>query len=722
MFKDFMAGESFQMKKILLLIFFLAIGANSLFALDFKITKITGSVLFTNYTSKITLWYNCDERVTLSTAVYLSEDTIYSNDDNLIFSERKIYEKSTSSGWILNINGIGNAAGKYIIVRVNGEQSISEVNYRNNTIAIPVTIHEATYDVSVYQINGPSRVIIGNELSLVPYLKNLGDIDYAYDMSFYLSKDTIHDESDISLGNYVSSSPIKSEDYRYAYIKAATDTLKGKYYVLAIADPENKVDEVNEENNLFYKAVDFVEENFEQKAYSIENVSEYNSAGGIIEFSFYHSNIGTTVPTNNSNSIFTTAFYISLDSVFSSEDRLIGSKKGSVTSPGSRGAVVVSKTDGFVIPDSYMDTDSVYLICILDSEGTLVSNDRSNDTIFTKVYLNPPIAIVDVRVNNFNPHFWSNNISQGVSYNYHNSGVLFQFKSAFTPGLNVMNSGTLPASGVHVAMYLSEDTTLSNDDILIKKVDLGTIGAREGKNPTLSIDLSALDIAEGNYYFFYVENPDKLYDDLAIDNDTFYYPFCYKAAPLVDYFFEYSEVGPVEVEPGDTLSLRFYEMSNLYGYRSSDTKVFFSKDSVYDALDIEADYGGDIILPDDWSEDHVFVIISLNHDRFEPEEYYFNNFSIHKLSVNNPVITSMKEQVGELIAKIYPTIAKNVVNIDLNTNGEANVVVRNTYGALLLDKKFNDATILDIANFASGIYFIDILQGNTKYCWKIIKE
>lgn len=699
----------------------MTIGANSLCALDFKITGVTGSVLFSNYTSKITLWYNCDARVTLSTSVYLSEDTIYSGDDNLIYSERKTFDNSTTSGWVLDINAIGNATGEYIIVRVNGERTVSEVNYLNNTMAVPVTITEAAYDISVYQINGSSHVIIGNELSLVPYFKNLGDIAYPYDVSFYLSRDTTKDESDVSLGKYVSSSPIRSGEYKYTYIKAATDTLKGMYYVLAIADPENKVDEVNEENNFFYKAVNFVGENFEQKAYSIENISKYNSAGGEIEFSFYHSNIGTTVPASSSNSIFTTAFYISLDSVFSAEDRLIGSKKGSVTSPGSRGAVVVSKTDGFVIPDSYMDMDSVYLICILDSEGALVSNDRSNDTIFTKVYLNPPMAIVDVRVDNFNPHFWSNNIYQGVSYNYHNSGVLFQFKSAFTPGLNVMNSGTLPAS-VHVAMYLSEDTVLGSNDILIRKADLGTIGARETKNPALSVDLSDLGIAEGNYYLFYVENPDRLYDDLAIDNDTFYYPFCYKAAPLVDYFFEYSEVGPVEVAPGDVLSLRFYEMSNLYGYRSAGTKVFFSKDSVYDVQDVEADYGGDIVLPDDWTEDHVFVIISLNHDRLEPEEYYFNNFSIHKLSVNNPVITSEKRQAGELIAKIYPTIAKDVVNIDLNTNEEADVVVRNAYGAVLLDKKIYDTEVLDIAGFTSGIYFINILQGNTRYCRKIIKE
>ena len=77
--------------------------------------------------------------------------------------------------------------------------------------------------------------------------------------------------------------------------------------------------------------------------------------------------------------------------------------------------------------------------------------------------------------------------------------------------------------------------------------------------------------------------------------------------------------------------------------------------------------------------------------------------------------------------KIYPNPVVDNVNINIsNLNNENTVIeIRNNTGAIIYTNNSNDASInnnVSVEKLNSGIYFINIIQGNNKYTERIIKK
>jgi aminopeptidase N len=103
-----------------------------------------------------------------------------------------------------------------------------------------------------------------------------------------------------------------------------------------------------------------------------------------------------------------------------------------------------------------------------------------------------------------------------------------------------------------------------------------------------------------------------------------------------------------------------------------------------------------------------------------------NNWVINK--VTGPTFDSSLgfNEIGALVydIKIGPNPTKGVFAINSSQAIEGKVKIVDISGKILLDKKLESETTIDISAYANGIYLVKItdLNGNEKYSQKIIKE
>ncbi|NJM16094.1 MAG: hypothetical protein HC896_12625 [Bacteroidales bacterium] len=111
--------------------------------------------------------------------------------------------------------------------------------------------------VQIFIIDGilalQDEVAIGGQLNVEVKVKNIGNIysSSSY-IGYYLSADTLLDISDQYLGeDYVSG--LYGGGYSNEFIEYYVyDVDTGKYYLLVVADHENHIDELNEDNNMAF--------------------------------------------------------------------------------------------------------------------------------------------------------------------------------------------------------------------------------------------------------------------------------------------------------------------------------------------------------------------------------------------------------------------------------------------------------------------------------------
>lgn len=104
---------------------------------------------------------------------------------------------------------------------------------------------------------------------------------------------------------------------------------------------------------------------------------------------------------------------------------------------------------------------------------------------------------------------------------------------------------------------------------------------------------------------------------------------------------------------------------------------------------------------------------------------YNNNTGCYSLPSNviNYNTTGIKEKNEETELKIYPNPAKNELNIELNNHNKiSEYKIFNSTGQLMTTDKFTEKTLVNIQNYAQGMYFIIIALQDKILYKKIIKE
>ncbi len=135
----------------------------------------------------------------------------------------------------------------YLIVNADDERTITETNETNNTRAISILVGP---DLTLASIALPFSVAAGSTVSVTDSVKNIGSASAgASVIRFYLSANALFDSSDTFLGEQ----PVAAIGAGLTTGGTASVTippgLSGTYYLFAVVDAANQVEEASESNN-----------------------------------------------------------------------------------------------------------------------------------------------------------------------------------------------------------------------------------------------------------------------------------------------------------------------------------------------------------------------------------------------------------------------------------------------------------------------------------------
>jgi len=75
----------------------------------------------------------------------------------------------------------------------------------------------------------------------------------------------------------------------------------------------------------------------------------------------------------------------------------------------------------------------------------------------------------------------------------------------------------------------------------------------------------------------------------------------------------------------------------------------------------------------------------------------------------------------ESLPQIFPNPTSAMLEIKMNTGNLININITNSQGLSILQRDFQRATLLDLSEFANGVYFLTLKSGKINWTQKIIK-
>jgi subtilase family serine protease len=425
--------------------------------------------------------YNQGNTVASNSSVgfYLSADATLDANDQLLTSQ---YGGTLTTGYSSQRTNTatippGTTPGNYYILFAADYQSqVAEPEENNNVSAVAIAVVAAGADLTIsQQYLYLGTVTTGSLVSAYAYINNQGNVNAASStMGFYLSTNTTFDTNDVLLNTSTGGAlAAGANSQRTASLTIPTGTAAGAYYVLFVADPASAVAENNETNNVAYAALTVVTATVDLTVYS-SYVSPSQAASG------------TTISTsatlyNQGNSIAnpaTVGYYLSTNSTLDASDVLIGSNSaGSVTSSSyylSGTATIPAST----IPGSY------YVLFVADYLNQLTETSEANNVTYSTIQIVAPG--VDLTVSS--PYLSPSQTTAG---------------STLSTSASVYNSGSVAASTSSLGFYLSTNSTLDSNDILIGNASVGSVSTNYYSSVYGSATIPT-NTAPGSYYVLFV--------------------------------------------------------------------------------------------------------------------------------------------------------------------------------------------------------------------------
>lgn len=195
---------------------------------------------------------------TFISAVYLSDNDIYDDEDVLLSSERtsslkigSTVEYQTSLSIADKYNG-----NKYLIFYTNAYGSVDEAETSNNMTIVPVSIACSPLpDLKVETFESGTEFTEGQEISLVTKVTNSGEVETRqtrWVTEYYLSSTaTFNKDNAVKLGYSSHNGMLKPDE---SYVDSVTVSLpqdiSGNFLIFAYVDATDAIYESNESNNI----------------------------------------------------------------------------------------------------------------------------------------------------------------------------------------------------------------------------------------------------------------------------------------------------------------------------------------------------------------------------------------------------------------------------------------------------------------------------------------
>ena len=317
------------------------------------------------------------------TRYYLSMSTTFNPAAALFIGSRNIpalapgASHTGSSTASIPSNGPGYP---YLLAVANAAREVGEPDPTNNAFYAPINIGP---DLIVTGVNGPSTGNPGGSVTFTDGTKNRGVSAAPTTVTrFYLSMSPTPDASAIVIGS--RKVPILAAGATSTVSTTVTlpAGIGGTFYVLAMADADNQVLELNETND--YMASTSIKIGPDLTITGISGPSN-GAPGGTILVSEGTKNNGVS-PTPGS----TTKFYLSTSSAYGPGATLIGSRGVPALAAGATSSVSISLTLPNGIAGLY------YLFAVADADNQVAELNETNNVGSTTVTIGPDLIVTSV--------------------------------------------------------------------------------------------------------------------------------------------------------------------------------------------------------------------------------------------------------------------------------------------------------------------------------------
>lgn len=452
----------------------------------------------------------------------------------------------------------------YLFIIVDSEDGVDESLESNNTASIVFTVGEGDpipdLTVDITSIS-PSSISSGESITINGNVNNVGDLAAGSNtLVFYLSTDANLDEgSDTELGSVTVNSLGAGESSNFSPSYSISNST-GTYYVFAVVDGSNEVDESNEFNNT------------DNATFSIVDDPIPDLIGIDISLSPTTISVGgsTTATATISNEGSGTAGPSTISFFISTDDNI---NNGNFIKSISVGSLVAGESET-VSTDIFLDYDAgtYFIHFVVDANNEVNESNESNNEGSVKLIIttNPTESDLIVEFISVNPVSIGENGTINVDY-------------------TLKNTGGSASGSSFVGYYISDDNSLNTgNDTFIDKDFISSIDPNGTVSRTESITVNK---PEGTYYVFVVADHDDEVSESDEFNNTASVDF-EVINEFADLVVESPSVSKDPVEVNETFTLTCTIRNNGAAEAGASHVVF------YRSNDANLDEGSDFILGD----------------------------------------------------------------------------------------------------------------------------
>ena len=433
-----------------------------------------------------------------SIAFYLSQDSVYSIGDTFLGN---YYPGSLSAGSSQGVSAYlnlpsGQYSGSYYFLAITDiDNTVNESEEGNNSKVLKVNIKKAELDLNISSLSLSYNTLTAGETINAQYvINNSGNVAAGYySVGLYLSTDSLFNIGDtyLNTGNYYYLSP-NSGSYLALDVTLPSNLSVGEYYLMAIADPLNALDEKNEGNNAFRIPLHVVKRDVDLE---VSNHSLYSYSG----LPGTYPGIYTEIKNNGTTSAAADAvgYYLSADSVYSVGDSFLGYYYFPVVPAGETRSAYLN----LYLP-SGIPTGRYYIIAVADYNGIVEETFENNNEKALAIDIEAPFT--DLKISNLSTS---------------NSNPVFLQGETLAILLTEQNTGNTSASSHYIYYYLSTDSVYNVGDTYLYSSNVSYINGNDYYYlyPYLTIPQNA---SPGKYYIIAIADYSNNIEESVENNNT----------------------------------------------------------------------------------------------------------------------------------------------------------------------------------------------------------
>jgi len=422
-----------------------------------------------------------------TTRFYLSTNSVLDGADTPLSGGRNVSGlasgASSSGSTTVTLPTPLAAATYYVIGKADGDGAVAEISETNNTSARSILIGS---DLVVSAFTVPASGAAGAAISVTDTTANQGAGAAPASLTrFFLSTNATLDSNDtlLSGSRVIPALAAGTSSSASTSLTLPSGLAAQSYYLIAQADSDNVVAETNEANNTIARAIQIGGD-------LVVSTLTVPAAGGI------GSSLAVTETTTNQGAgsvgTSTTSFYLSTNTSLDAADTLLGSRDVLDLAGGAASSAVTT----VVIPAS-VAAGTYYVIARSDAGAGVVETNESNNNLARSVTIGSDLVV-----------------SMPSTTLKAAAGALVDFAETVT------NQGGGPATPSVTRFYLSTNSTLSADDVLLAgSRDVPALQAGGSSAGTTSVMIPA-GAAPGLSYVIAKADGDNTVSETSESNNT----------------------------------------------------------------------------------------------------------------------------------------------------------------------------------------------------------